>query len=355
MAMPLRLPLLVAAVAVLAGCCSTPFTADDVPGDAPAEGGIGPRRLDVSVLGPDEPAPGRVPLFVFWPDVGDASRLMLLGLRSEGGHAIAHVPDGVPLGVVAGGEGWTMEWQPDAVLSGQGPTQFTVRVYMTEVHGTLTGTWSPAAVSVHERAGNAPLAWDLQDVRPGRSNVTQEGYADRFAGLWANLTWENTLTAQADLGIAAWSDRGNGPRCSLSSEADELGQQGRFSETYNSSAIGVEGPQGAPCGIEAGGLVLDMQGPHSLLVGPGTDKPAAMPLGLAYRIDYTLHFGYPDSIEDLCGRLDRYSTLVFLDPETGKPDRTVDIGDDRGAPVPLAVPLLAVGLAFAAVAIRRRR
>jgi hypothetical protein len=345
---------IVAACFALAGCCELPFRASEVPVDAPAQGGIWARQVEFQVFGPDEPADG-VPLFVFWPDSTNVARIYLMGLRSEAGLVTARVPADVPVHVVAGGSpDWTEEWLPDVLAPGGDAASVTVRVYPRFVQGTANATWSPAAASLWRETGNGPVAWELHDVTPGASNETRVGFAERLAAVRGTVAWENTLTAHADLGFAAWHSNSQGLRCTVHDAEDQLGRLGPLNESYDSALDGYDA--GAPCGVGTPfGDVAAEDAPAGVYMGAATGRPAAMPLGLPYSVDYTLEFGYPVGIEELCDRMAGPYDLYYVDPATGNVTRIEKVPGAYTSPTPI-VPLFAVALlAVAAVARSRRR
>jgi len=338
-----------ALVLLLAGCCSPQVEPSQVPRHAPAEGHAGPREITIALLGPDNPVDD-VAVFVFWQDPADSARLVLMGLRSQQGRVLAHVPANADIGIAAGGGPWTSEYALDVASAGGPAVNHVMRVYPRHLTAQFNDSWAPAAVSVWGSSHLGPVAYHLRDVRPGNSNVTREGYADRLVAVRANLTWTNTQDAQADLGIGAWSNRGSMDRCTFHNEHDESEVLGPASEGYDSDKQ-IAGAE-APCGI--GGLVdVAVAAPHTILLGPATDKPAIMPNGIPYAINYTLTFGYPDGLDDLCAKAGKHSYLVYLDPRTGKVDHVADYTGHGSPSTPLGVAVAA--LAAAAYAVRRQK
>ncbi len=330
----------VAAVVFLAGCCSLPFSPEDVPLGAPAEGGTGPRTVTIHVLDPDEPADA-VPLYIFWEDPEKSDDLYLLGLRSAAGRAVAHVPDDVTLHVVAGGGNRTIEWSLDLISVGAGPVEATVRVYPLEVEGEFEGTWSPAAASLRRDTGMTGIDWQLQDETPGTSEEARVGYAKRLTQVSANLTWSNDLTTRADLGIGVRHLADNESQCRFQDDEDELTEEGEQTTSFDTK-LGYS----VGCGRT--------DGEYGILIGPGTARLALMPFGLDYQGNYTLSFGFPSDLEDACERMSGEYQLHYVDPETGATQRTASgTGTYNEAPGPL--PALAILLALALVVLWRRQ
>ncbi len=329
---------------LLGGCCELPFHVSEVPRDAPSFGGTGDRTLTVKVLGPDEPV-DHVSVFVFWSDTQRSGTLDLLGLRSAGGQVQAKVPAQTTIHVVAGGEAWTEEWLPDAVASGIDDATFTARVYPTTVQGTFHGTWSPAAASVWAKSGAGPVAWNVTEIGPGATETTQQGFADRLATLQATLTWTNDDRTHADLALGAWHSNRAGLDCTLSDQSDQLLAAGPQTETYNSAQNGYA--VGAPCD-----WFQNVPG-HAIRIGPATGQPALMPFGLPYKGNFTMTFGYPVGIEELCNRLNGPYKLVYIDPATGAATGTANVhGDYQDAPA--MGPVLILLLLACAGVLRRR-
>jgi len=349
----LRIVSSLAAIAFLSGCCDLPFGPSEIAKSAPAAGGTWEREVTIQVLGPDLPADG-VPIYVFWPDSANANKLYLMGLRSQDGKVVARVPGSVGLHAVAGTGAWTEEWLLDLVEPGTFDADATVRVYPRMVSGSFNTTWSGAAASVWDRAGQGSVAWMLQDVTPGLSNITRAGFAERLASLRANVTWTNTLTEQADLGVGAWHSNSEGLRCTMRDSHNELATLGTHIEGYFSTDDGYD--SGAPCGTATpfGEDPPESPPEASLLVGPATGNPAVKPFGLQVTTNYTMEFGYPVGIGDLCSRLDRNYDLYYIDPTTGSITRTGAYRDVRFSPMPVAA-LVALGLLGAALVARKSR
>jgi len=321
----------------------------EVPAAAPSEGGIGARLVTVHVLGPDNPVDG-VPLFVFWkaPNEYETEHnrtvLYALGLRSQHGTIVAHVPTDVTPWLVAGGDAWTEEWMDDIAPPGTAPVETTVRVYQSEVRGQLEGTWSPAAASAYHESAYGPVAWQPQDVLPKGSDTARAGYADRLGSITMSVNWTNGLTTQADLALAAYQAAGPTQRCLYQDAADQLGTQGAQTERFASEDTDTSFSCQNFSGLPPGDAVL--------MVGAATGRPAIMPLGLPYSVTYAIKFGYASNMEKLCAKLAGEYLVRFIDPATGEIYKESGRNAVSLAPVPgTGLPMLALALlAVAAVA-----
>lgn len=110
-----------------------------------------------------------------------------------------------------------------------------------------------------------------------------------------------------------------------------------------------------------------------ILLGPATGRPALMPLGLAYHVEYAMDFGYRVGIEDLCELLDgveptqsggggnasgNQSTRVvvaYVDPVNGTVGPDTDPGGRTVSESIPAVGLQALAAALALVLAVARR
>lgn len=359
-------------VAVTAGCCDLPFHPASLPADAPAVGGLDPatpgvRTVIVELLGPDDPVDG-IPVDVFWEDSTGlpegSKRLVAVGLRSLEGRVEARVPDRTIHIAAGGGDLWTEEWIHEAVPVGSEDARVVVRVYPLTVRGNFTGTWEPAAASAYKESGAGTIAWIPQAIPVEASPESQAGYAQRLRGLRANVSWTNELPNVADLGVAAWtSDGEDGAHCSFKDEVDDA-TLGPRAESYDSAVdlVGVDCSRYETLGNDTA----------TILLGPATGRPALMPLGLEYRVEYAMDFGYRVGIEDLCELLDADVTVqegadndtrptpdvvvAYVDPVNGTvgPDQDPNgrtVSEVPGVALPALVTLLASVLAFT----RRRR
>lgn len=337
--------LLVVASILLAGCCSLPFSPDSVSVNAPAVGGVDGRTLTVHVMAPDLPADG-VAVWVFWDDPDNARDLYLLGLRTASGKVEAWVPTDRRIHLAVGGESWTDEWLLDVAPAGNDDVAFTARVYPRTVEGKAEGQWSPAAVAAAEYGGML-VAWQMLDVLPGATPETRNGFSERLAGLHAQLNWTNTITQRADLGLGSWHAASDGLRCTFHNGVDDLLEDGLRREAYDSVRDGVEADAWCADVQRSQNLLADPD-PPVLVLGPATGQPALMPLGLPFALNYTLTFGYPRGIEELCDRIVNDPVLHYVDPSTGAVTRTAtrETYASPGEPFAVVVALLAAALLF---------
>ncbi len=334
--------LVVVLAVILSGCCSLPFSPESVPDTAPASGGAGERAVKLSVLAPDAPADD-VPVWLFWReptlDSNSKDALVLLGLRSADGVIEARVPANRTIHIAAGGAPWATEFELGVFRPGVQGMNHTIRVYPLTVTGNVTGVWETAAVAAF-MAGTGPIDWQPHDVLPGASEASRAGFAARLAQVEATLSWENTPTAQADLGLAL-AHRSKELRCHLQNDADQLAVLGAHEEQFDSMD---ESESGFGCSNMNSALPAEAL----MLLGPATDKAAPLVPELPYSINYTLRFGYHEDIESLCERLSGEHKLYYMDPETGE-IRKESEDDVIEIPAPAWIGALTIaGIAFVA-------
>jgi hypothetical protein len=336
---------------LLAGCCSAPFSPLDVAADAPAEGGDGDRAVRVFVVDDDGPAPSS--LVAWWlrdeAAVESGGKLVLetLGLRSEGGRFVAHVPlDRTVHLAAASDESHTQEWLLEAFPARDAkPDEVTLRVFRTEMDGVIEGTWGPADVNLRPVFG---VTWKPSPIEFSPDRAVNEGYHARLVQLSGNLTWTNTATETASLGVV------------IANETSPPGSACSYQDTGHEVA---PGPQREPFSVPFADRCWPAThsqepGDPPLLIGPATDTHVVAPLKpLAYRIDYHARFQERATLDELCARFDgRDVQVVEVDPVTGDRHAPRAAGSgpspERTSPLPTG---LALGAGLVALAGLMRR
>lgn len=231
--MRLRAPAWLAFLAVLAlaGCTGPPVWTPDVAMDAPEAGGLGPRRVEVRVVGDQGPVPATV--ILAWldpPEPNGTVHVHRLGLRGPEGVVHGRVPDDRPVHVMAAGPGTTEEWVKDAFDVGSGD-EVEVRVYGRSQGMAFNDTWSGAEVGVHVPFYFDRTVWHPTPLQLSADPAANLAMQQRIVGMDGRLAWENTPTAFGDLGILA-ATRSNGSGCEQHDDRRDLGP-GHYEQTFH--------------------------------------------------------------------------------------------------------------------------
>lgn len=334
---------LVGLMAALAGCDSgPPVWTPSVAGDAPAEGGSGPRRVEVQVSDSEGGITAAV-ILAWVEEDGDGSLTVhRLGLRARDGTVIGHVPDARDIHVMAGSPGFTEEWLIDAVPAGSDAAVVPARLYRLEQHATYDDAWSGVEAPVVVGATENRVAWHSREIPLDPDPTANRAMQERIVALSGKLTWTNTPTAFGDLGFLAAS-AGDATACYLEDDDRDLGPG-----TYEQ---GFWFPDSDKCNWLFPWPLERDRIPPPIHVGPASDEHLVAPLeGVVYTVelDATLaaSFGWQEFEEELG---DRDYRLVWepAGPGEGAPDD----GLEAPAPVGLLVGLLLLVLA----AVMRRR
>lgn len=204
-----RLALLLAVTGLLAGCLAGPLDVESA-----STGGTGDYVLRAQVT--DEPGgPGiagatvevyhTVPCreFLCFTDQSISSDTLTLTSDADG-WIEAHIPTSSAAGsygiLVVTAPGFTRETIDEIPLTGDSAT-VEAPLYRERLTLDLSSVVGPADASGH-RAGVGQFHWDAQRAEFGRNDAAREGYAKRAAYVNITITWNNSLTAAGDLGIA---------------------------------------------------------------------------------------------------------------------------------------------------------
>lgn len=314
---------------LVSGCCSAPFSAREV-GDAPDEGGVGGRRVTVTVL-EDGAVAQDAAVAVFWLRDGtireDDESVALHVLRLRGpGTVTAWVPTDRDIAVAAATtDRFSEEWLLDAAKLGHADAVVSLDLYPRNRTGALEGTWSPAAVTIPVAEGAVGRAWDPRPVLFDPDPERNAGFADRLATLRAQLTWTNTQTATGDLGLTVGRDEDVADPGNTWDDRQETGP-GTHNQTLDTE------DRSPP-----------LRGGGPLLLGPSTKSTVVAPLGLDYRVTYEAEFHGEPLLGPFCDRLDgRAVEVFFIDPVTGEA-RPVE-RDSPGAGLLAGLAAVAVAL-----------
>ena len=249
----MRALLLVALVALLAGCTASP-------------GGWGATREPFVVVVTDEPGgppvEGALVTAMGFTRASDEAR------TDAQGRVTLHAYHGDDVAVAKPG------FVPEqARLSGSDP--LVVALYRDRIVVELTGTLE--AAGVRTRGTPAAEAWDPQPVPFGRNDEARKGYASRLLRLDAALAWENAPGAAGDLALGL----GRAP--------------GRADVWHDSDAAQLApGPHEERVVLTGADFEdADWEGALQLHAGPAPAKAYAAPQGLPYRMTLDAQFGQP--------------------------------------------------------------
>lgn len=312
----LVLGLLLVAVA-LAGCTDgrgPPVSSLSVPSDAPRVNGSGPVDLTVQVRqAPDSLPYADAAVAVYWGEdaydgVEDASRPWtqadpkpatpapeeVLRLRTGmDGKAVARVPAGETVGVVASVPGRTQEWIP-AVEVGSDDRTVEIPLYHRSGSVARNVTLGPADAS-----GGTEPSWVPRLLNWTDSGEHREAYQRRLSTLEAVLTWENGPEGGGDLALGIGVER---------TEPDVLRDEGNETtpgEHREEVALDAERVREEGWPDEA-----------RLLAGPATRSVEVSPLGLETHLAVEATFtpfptgaGYPPFASQQEGGVERSTPL----------------------------------------------
>ncbi len=346
------------ALFLLAGCvapppCHVPFEPTYAAVGTPAEGGVGDRLLQVTVL-EDVARPDTRTIHVLWPrdgvwpDVNATSShivLRVLALQSAAGIFTAHVPSDRSLRIVAAGSLATMsQMTAQEIPAGTAPVDLTMRLLQPRLTVMLDGMWSGPQATLYVPP-YTNVQWDPHPIEFNADPAWSEAYTRSLRHFSATLSWTNGAQGIASFGVAADLNGGDADNCSFQDGRDETTSPGLQKEGFDTD----DTSQGTFC------FTPTPLGPDRpvVYIGPATPQAAVGLLALPYSIDVTAQF---DSSADLLQGCtvgnDQGVTLEFMDAKTGEITST-QAGPTYSAP-PAGLLMVAGVIALAALARRGR-
>lgn len=261
-----------------AGCTGPPVWTPAVPGDAPQEGGLGPREVAVHVT--DDSGPASAVVILAWLDPvepQDIVHVHRLGLRSVDGTVIGHVPDDREVHIMAAGSRTTEEWIFDAFGPGTADT-VNVRVYGLEQGMRFNDTWEAVEAGFFVSPWFPDrTVWHPTPLQLSPDQDANLAIQDRIEAMEGHLVWDNTPTAFGDFGMLA-ATQADGSGCYQQDDRRDLGP-GTFEQ-------GFEMPYSSRCNWLLPGLddVTNITPPIN--IGPATsDHLVAPPDGVPYTVE----------------------------------------------------------------------